>query len=77
MVIGAGVCAALHIGELPPAIATPGDALGLTLLQAGFLLVVLPAPGLVRQWVAPARVSVMLGLLLTGAIARRLQPRSG
>ena len=28
----------------------------------GFLLVVLPAPGLVRQLVAPGRVSLMLGV---------------
>jgi MFS family permease len=125
IVILAGVCAALHVGKLPPAIPVLREALGLTLLQAGFLLslvqaagmtlgvafgvvadglgarrsmllglavlagasalggaapgvpallllrvvegfgfllVVLPAPGLVRQLVAPQRVSVMLGL---------------
>lgn len=125
VVMAAGVCAALHIGKLPPAITTLGDALGLTLVQAGFLLslvqaagmtlglvfgavadglglrrsmitglcvlglasllggaatgvttlmllrvlegfgfllVVLPAPGLVRQLVAPGRVSLMLGV---------------
>jgi MFS transporter, CP family, cyanate transporter len=124
VVILAGVCAALHVGKLPPAIAALQDALGLTLLQAGFLLslvqvagmsvgvafgvvadalglrrsmlcgllvlagasalggwardvpalmalralegfgfllVVLPAPGLVRQLVAPARMGTMLG----------------
>ena len=125
IVIAAGVCAALHIGKLPPAITTVREALGMTLVQAGFLLslvqmagmscgvafgvladslglrrsmalglvvlaaasaigglaqgvvmlmvlraiegfgfllVVLPAPGLVRRLVAPQRVSVMLGL---------------
>jgi len=125
VVIAAGVCAALHIGKLPPAITTLGEALGLTLVQAGFLLslvqaagmtlglafgavadglglrrsmiaglcvlgvasllggaatgvpalmllrvvegfgfllVVLPAPGLVRQLLPPGRVSVMLGV---------------
>jgi len=125
IVIAAGVCAALHIGKLPPAIATLRDVLGLSLVQAGFLLslvqaagmtlgvafgavadglglrrsmivglcvlaaasglggsatgvsalmvlravegfgfllVVLPAPGLVRQMVAPERVNPMLGL---------------
>jgi MFS family permease len=125
IVILAGVCAALHVGKLPPAIAALQQALGMTLVQAGFLLalvqvagmtvgvafglaadglglrrsmvlgllvlsaasalggvardvpalmglralegfgfllVVLPAPGLVRQLVAPERVSVMLGL---------------
>jgi MFS transporter, CP family, cyanate transporter len=124
VVILAGVCAALHVGKLPPAIAALQDALGLTLLQAGFLLslvqvagmsvgvafgavadalglrrsmlcgllvlagasalggwaqgvpalmalralegfgfllVVLPAPGLVRQLVAPPRMGTMLG----------------
>ncbi|MDQ2734738.1 MAG: MFS transporter [Pseudomonadota bacterium] len=125
IVIAAGVCAALHIGKLPPAITTLREALGMTLVQAGFLLslvqvagmtcgvafgaladsiglrrsmaiglvvlavasalgglsqgvvmlmvlrasegfgfllVVLPAPGLIRRLVAPKRVSVMMGL---------------
>jgi MFS family permease len=125
IVILAGVCAALHVGKLPPAIAPLREALGLTLVQAGFLLslvqaagmtlglafgvvadglgarrsmllglgvlavasalggaatsvpvllvlravegfgfllVALPAPGWVRQLVAPQRVSAMLGL---------------
>jgi cyanate permease len=124
-VILAGVVAALHVGKLPPAIPVLRDALGLTLVQAGFLLslvqlagmalgvffgvvadslgsrrshdartrapgdrqrarrpdtrvaplmllraaegfgfllVVLPAPGLVRSLVEPHRVSAMLGL---------------
>jgi MFS family permease len=124
LVILAGVVAALHIGKLPPAIPVLRDALGLTLVQAGFLLslvqlagmtagvvfgvvadrlggrrsmtlglvllaivsalggfaqgastlmvlraaegfgfllVVLPAPGLVRSLVEPRRVSAMLG----------------
>ena len=125
IVIFAGVCAALHVGKLPPAITTLRDALGMSLVQAGFLLslvqvagmgcgvafgaladslglrrsmalglvvlaaasaaggfahgvvilmllracegfgfllVVLPAPGLVRRLVGPQRVSAMLGL---------------
>ncbi len=125
VVILAGVSAALHVGKLPPAIPTLQQALGLTLLQAafllsmvqgagmcagvafgaladalglkrsmliglmlialasllggvsqhvalllalravegfGFLLVVLPAPGLVRRLVPPERVSLMLGV---------------
>ena len=125
LVILAGVVAALHIGKLPPAIPVLRDALGLTLVQAGFLLslvqlagmttgvvfgvvadslgsrrsmtlglvllaivsalgglaqgvaplmllraaegfgfllVVLPAPGLVRRLVEPRRVSAMMGL---------------
>jgi MFS family permease len=125
IVVLAGVCAALHVGKLPPAIAALQAALGLSLLQAGFLLstvqvagmsagvafgaladalglkrsmllglallalasaaggvaqdvtsllllravegfgfllVVLPAPGLIRRLVAPQRLSRMLGL---------------
>jgi len=125
VVIAAGVCAALHVGKLPPAIAALQQALGMSLVQAGFLLslvqlagmtvgvafgvladglglkrsmvlgllvlcaasalggvardvpalmllrgcegfgfllVVLPAPGLVRRLVAPGRISVMLGI---------------
>ena len=38
IVVAAGVSAALHVGKLPPAIAVLRDALGLTLLQAGFML---------------------------------------
>jgi len=125
VVILAGVGAALHVGKLPPAIPALQQALGLTLLQAafllsmvqgagmlagvafgaladalglrrsmllglsllaiasvlggvsqhvalllvlrgvegfGFLLTVLPAPGLVRRLVPPQRVSLMLGM---------------
>ena len=125
IVVLAGVCAALHVGKLPPAITALQAALGLSLLQAGFLLstmqvagmsagvafgaladalgfkrsmllglgllalasaagglaqdvtsllllrvvegfgfllVVLPAPGLIRRLVAPERLSRMLGL---------------
>jgi CP family cyanate transporter-like MFS transporter len=125
IVVLAGVCAALHVGKLPPAITALQAALGLSLLQAGFLLstvqlagmsagvafgaladalgskrsmllglgllalasaaggvaqdlgsllllravegfgfllVVLPAPGLIRRLVAPQQLSRMLGL---------------
>jgi MFS family permease len=125
LVILAGVAAALHIGKLPPAIPVLRDSLGLTLVEAGFLLslvqfagmtaglffgvvadslgglrsmtlglvllalvsaagglsqgvvplmvlraaegfgfllVVLPAPGLVRALVEPQRASAMMGL---------------
>ncbi|HEU5293179.1 MAG TPA: MFS transporter [Burkholderiaceae bacterium] len=125
VVILAGVAAALHVGKLPPAIPALQQALGLTLLQAafllsmvqgagmcagvafgaladtlglkrsmliglsvlavasllggvsqhvalllalraaegfGFLLTVLPAPGLVRRLVPPERISLMLGV---------------
>jgi len=125
VVILGGVAAALHVGKLPPAIPALQQALGLSLLQAafllsmvqgagmcagvafgaladslglkrsmliglvvlavasllgggsehvalllalraaegfGFLLVVLPAPGLVRRLVPPERTSLMLGV---------------
>lgn len=124
VVVLAGICAALHVGKLPPALPALQQALGVTLVQAGFLLslvqmagmllgiavglaadgfgarrsmasgllllalasalggtardvpllmllraaeglgfllVVLPAPGLVRRLVAPQRMSLMLG----------------
>ncbi|MBE7461528.1 MAG: hypothetical protein HS112_13500 [Zoogloeaceae bacterium] len=38
IVILAGVSAALHVGKLPPAIPVLREALGITLLEAGFLL---------------------------------------
>jgi CP family cyanate transporter-like MFS transporter len=38
IVILAGVAAALHVGKLPPALPFLKDALGVTLIQAGFLL---------------------------------------
>jgi MFS family permease len=125
LVFAAGVSAALHVGKLPPAIATLQRELGMSLVEAGFLLslvqaagvgagiafgvvadaiglrrsmlvglfllaaasllgavvpgvpgllalrvvegfgflmVVLPAPGLMRRLVAPERLSLMLGL---------------
>lgn len=38
IVILAGVSAALHVGKLPPALPVLRDTLGLTLIEAGFLL---------------------------------------
>lgn len=38
LVVGAGVAAALHVGKLPTALPVLRDALGVTLVQAGFLL---------------------------------------
>ncbi len=38
VVVAAGVSAALHVGKLPPAIPALRDALGLGLVQAGFML---------------------------------------
>jgi CP family cyanate transporter-like MFS transporter len=46
IVIAAGVCAALHVGKLPPAIPALQAALGLTLVQAGFLLSLVQLAGM-------------------------------
>lgn len=46
LVFAAGVCAALHVGKLPPAIATLREALGMTLVEAGFLLSLVQAAGM-------------------------------
>ncbi len=37
-IVFAGVCAALHVGKLPPALPVLQDVLGISLVQAGFLL---------------------------------------
>lgn len=46
IVFVAGVCAALHVGKLPPAIAALQAALGMTLVEAGFLLSLVQAAGM-------------------------------
>ena len=46
LIILAGVCAALHVGKLPPALPVLRDALGVTLLQAGFLLSMVQLAGM-------------------------------
>ena len=61
VVIAAGVCAALHIGKLPPAITPLRDALGLTLVEAGFLLSLVQAAGM-TMGVAFGAVADGLGL---------------
>jgi len=74
VVIAAGVCAALHIGKLPPAITTLGETLGLTLVQAGFLLSLVQAAGMTLGLVFGAvadglglRRSMIVGLCVLGA----------
>jgi MFS transporter, CP family, cyanate transporter len=47
IVFAAGVCAALHVGKLPPAIGALQQAFGMTLLQAGFMLSLVQAAGMV------------------------------
>lgn len=46
VVILAGVSAALHVGKLPPALPVLRDALGITLLQSGFLLSMVQLAGM-------------------------------
>ncbi|MEO5883874.1 MAG: MFS transporter [Caldimonas sp.] len=76
LVILAGVVAALHVGKLPPAIPVLRDALGLTLVQAGFLLSLVQlagmAAGLVFGVVADSlgsRRSMTLGLVLLAIVS--------
>lgn len=63
IVIAAGVCAALHVGKLPPAIPALQAALGLTLVQAGFLLSLVQLAGM--------SVGVAFGVLADGLGLRR------
>ena len=58
-VIAAGVVAALHVGKLPPALPVLREVLGISLLQAGFLLSLVQLAGMA------------LGLF-TGLIAQRI-----
>jgi CP family cyanate transporter-like MFS transporter len=46
LVVLAGVSAALHVGKLPPAIPVLRDALGITLVEAGFLLSIVQLAGM-------------------------------
>jgi MFS family permease len=46
VLLAAGVCAAMHVGKLPPALPVLRDALGLTLVQAGFLLSLVQLAGM-------------------------------
>ena len=52
MVLLAGLCAALHVSKLPPAIAALQDELGLSLVQAGFLLSTVQAAGMALGLIA-------------------------
>lgn len=71
----AGVCAALHVGKLPPAIPALQASLGLTLVQAGFLLSLVQLAGMsagvafgaVADGLGLGR-SMVLGLALLGVV---------
>ena len=74
VVIAAGVCAALHVGKLPPAISALQAGLGVSLVQAGFLLSAVQLAGMglgIAVGTAAeslgARRSMAAGLLLLAA----------
>lgn len=85
VIILAGVSAALHVAKLPPAIAALQAALGISLLQAGFLLSLVQLAGMAAGVAFGAladalglRRSMLFGLLLLalasaiGGVARDL-----
>jgi len=76
LVILAGVVAALHVGKLPPAIPVLRDALGVTLVQAGFLLSLVQFAGMTLGVVfgvvadtLGSRLSMTLGLALLAIVS--------
>ena len=86
VVVLAGVSAALHVGKMSPAIPVLRDALGVSLLQAGFLLSLVQFAGMVFGLLAGLaadgiglRRSMLLGLLVLsiagalGALAEQPQ----
>lgn len=46
VVLAAGMVAAMHVGKLPPALPVLREALGLSLIQAGFLLSLVQLAGM-------------------------------
>lgn len=63
LVILAGVCAALHVGKLPAALPVLRDALGVSLMQAGFLLSLVQLAGMT--------LGIAVGLVADGLGLRR------
>lgn len=61
--LASGLVAALHIGKMPPALPVLAESLGVTLLQAGFLLSVVQLAGMLG--------GLLVGLLADGAGLRR------
>ena len=73
-VVAAGVVAAVHVGKLPPAIPALQQALGLSLVQAGFMLSLVQLAGMIAGIVLGTladllgqRRSMLLGLALLGS----------
>ena len=86
LVIACGVVAALHVGKLPPALPVLRDALGVSLVQAGFLLSVVQAASMVLALalgLGVARLglrrSLIMGLLILAAasMAGAFAPSAG
>jgi MFS family permease len=74
LVVLGGVAAALHVGKLPPALPILRDALGLGLVQAGFLLSLVQVAGMTLGLMVGLAAdgiglkrTLVAGLLLTGA----------
>lgn len=63
LVLASGLVAALHIGKMPPALPVLAEGLGVTLVQAGFLLSVVQLAGMLG--------GLLIGLLADGAGLRR------
>lgn len=63
LVVLAGVSAALHVGKLPPAIPVLRDALGVSLVQAGFLLSLVQLAGM--------SLGLLVGVMADGIGLRR------
>ena len=63
VVIVAGITAAMHVGKLPPALPVLRDALGITLLEAGFLLSLVQVAGMAT--------GILIGVVADGIGARR------
>lgn len=86
LVIACGVVAALHVGKLPPALPVLRDALGVSLVQAGFLLSAVQAASMVLALalgLGVARLglrrSLIMGLLILAAasMAGAFAPSAG
>jgi MFS family permease len=74
LVVAGGVAAAVHVGKLPPAIPLLRDALGLTLVEAGFLLSLVQFAGMTLGLLVGLAAdrfglkrTMVTGLALTGA----------
>jgi CP family cyanate transporter-like MFS transporter len=83
-VVAAGVSAALHLGKLPPAVPALREALGISLVEAGFLLSLVQVAGMTLGLVAGLaadslglRRSMLIGLVivtLAGSAGALVEP---